>query len=161
MTHFTLTPQFQLQREASGQLHFVDAHGQTHVGAVPVRAFPLAAPDECISLVSLEGRELVWIERLADLPDQTRALLQEELALREFVPVIKRICSVSSFSTPSTWTVETDRGAAQLVLKGEEDIRRLRGSRALLIAASDGVQYAIEDTNAFDKASRRLLERFL
>jgi hypothetical protein len=48
-----------------------------------------------------------------------------------------------------------------LVLKGEEDIRRLRGSRALLIAASDGVQYAIEDTNAFDKASRRLLERFL
>ena len=92
---------------------------------------------------------------------QARRLLEEELALREFVPVIERICSVSSFSTPSTWTVETDRGAAQLVLKGEEDIRRLRGSRALLIAASDGVQYAIEDTNAFDKASRRLLERFL
>ena len=160
MPNFTLTPQFQLQREASGQLHFVDAHGQTHVGAVPVRAFPLAAPDECISLVSLEGRELVWIERLADVPADVRALLQEELALRDFIPEIRQLKSVSSFGTPSVWTVETDRGPTTFVLKGEEDIRRLKGS-ALLIASGDGVQYAIADMLALDRPSRRLLERFL
>ena len=50
---------------------------------------------------------------------------------------------------------------AQLVLKGEEDIRRMRGRSALLIAASDGVQYTVRDTAALDKASLRLLERFL
>ena len=160
MPNFTLTPQFQLQREASGQLHFVDAHGQAHVGAVPVRAFPLAAPDECISLVSLEGRELVWIERLADLPADVRALLQEELALRDFIPEIRQLKSVSSFGTPSVWTVETDRGPTTFVLKGEEDIRRLKGS-ALLIASGDGVQYSIADMLALDRPSRRLLERFL
>ena len=160
MPNFTLTPQFKLQREASGQLHFVDAHGQAHVGAVPVRAFPLAAPDECISLVSLEGRELVWIERLADLPADVRALLQEELALRDFIPEIRQLKSVSSFGTPSVWTVETDRGPTTFVLKGEEDIRRLKGS-ALLIASGDGVQYSIADMLALDRPSRRLLERFL
>ena len=160
MPNFTLTPQFQLQREASGQLHFVDAHGQAHVGAVPVRAFPLAAPDEFISLVSLEGRELVWIERLADLPADVRALLQEELALRDFIPEIRQLKSVSSFGTPSVWTVETDRGPTTFVLKGEEDIRRLKGS-ALLIASGDGVQYSIADMLALDRPSRRLLERFL
>jgi hypothetical protein len=46
------------------------------------------------------------------------------------------------------------------VLKGEEDIRRLK-SGELLIAASEGVQYRIADMSVLDKASRRLLERFL
>ena len=160
MPNFTLTPQFKLQREASGQLHFVDAHGQAHVGAVPVRAFPLAAPDECISLVSLEGRELVWIERLADLPADVRALLQEELALRDFIPEIRQLKSVSSFGTPSVWTVETDRGPTTFVLKGEEDIRRLADG-ALLIADGQGLNFAVRDRFALDRASRRLLERFL
>ncbi len=151
----------QLARNAHGRLVLTLACGSVHSDVVPVRAFPLAAPDEGLSIIGSDGHELLWIERLSDVAPQARRLLEEELALREFVPVIERICSVSSFSTPSTWTVETDRGAAQLVLKGEEDIRRLRGSSALLIAASDGVQYSVRDSNALDKASRRLLERFL
>ena len=151
----------QLERNAHGRLVLTLACGSVHSDVVPVRAFPIAAPNEGLSLIGSDGHELLWLERLSDLAPQPRRLLEEELALREFVPVIERICSVSSFSTPSTWTVETDRGTVQLVLKGEEDIRRLRGSPALLIAASDGVQYSVRDTGALDKASRRLLERFL
>ena len=160
MSHFTLTPDFQLTRQPSGRLQCLDAQGQTHEGVVPVRAFPLAAPDECISLVGADGHELVLIERLADVPAGAAGLLREELALRDFVPEIRRLLSVSSFGTPSLWTVETDRGATSFVLKGEEDIRRLKGS-ALLIASGEGVQYRIADMLALDKASRRLLERFL
>lgn len=150
-----------LQRNAHGRLVLTLACGTVHTDVVPVRAFPIAAPDEGLSLIGSDGHELLWIERLADVPPQPRSLLEEELALREFVPIIEKIYNVSSFSTPCTWTVETDRGTAQLVLKGEEDIRRLRGRNALLIAASDGVQYTVRDTAALDKASRRLLERFL
>ncbi|CAM3762631.1 DUF1854 domain-containing protein [Polaromonas hydrogenivorans] len=160
MTNFTLTPEFQLKRQASGRLRFTDAHGEKHEGVMPVRAFPLAAPDEGISLVSLEGHELVWIAQLSALPPDVRLLLQEELALRDFVPEVRRLVSVSSFGTPSVWTVETDRGNTTFVLKGEEDIRRLKGS-ALLIASSEGVQYRIADMTALDRPSRRLLERFL
>lgn len=160
MNNFTFTPDFQLKRQASGRLQFIDAYGEKHEGIMPVRAFPIAAPDEGISLVSTEGHELVWIEQLSALPADVRGLLQEELALRDFVPQIRRLVSVSSFGTPSLWTVETDRGDTSFVLKGEEDIRRLKGS-ALLIAASEGVQYSIPDMTALDRASRKLLERFL
>lgn len=160
MINFITIPDFQLRRQPSGRLQFTDAQGELHEGVVPVRAFPLAAPDEGISLVSTEGNELVWIERLQALQAGLRSLLQDELALRDFVPEITQLKSVSSFGTPSLWTVETDRGATTFVLKGEEDIRRLAGS-ALLIAASDGVQYGIADMTALDRASRRLLERFL
>jgi len=95
------------------------------------------------------------------LPPAVHALIDEELAAREFVPTITRIRSVSSFSTPSTWDVDTDRGATQLVLKAEEDIRRLSGRTKLLIAASDGLQFSLPDVTALDRGSRKLLERFL
>ena len=74
---------------------------------------------------------------------------------------IERILKVSSFSTPSTWDLQTDRGNTQMVLKAEEDIRKLSGRSKLLIAGQDGVQFKVPNTAALDKHSRKLLERFL
>ena len=104
--------------------------------------------------------ELAWIDRLTDLPDEARILLEEELAQREFIPEIHRIRHVSSFATPSTWEVETDRGPTAFVLKGEDDIRRLSPS-TLLIADSHGIHFLLRDIHVLDKASRKLLDRFL
>jgi hypothetical protein len=99
-------------------------------------------PADGIALVDPYGHELAWIDELGDLPDELRSLVETELAQREFMPVITRIVSVASFATPSTWQVETDRGAATLILKGEEDIRRLTPP-ALLIADSHGIHFLI------------------
>ena len=151
----------QLHRDGHGRLVLTQPDGTAHTGVLPVRAFPLAAPNDGLSLVGPDGHELLWLNRLDELADAPRRLVEEELAAREFVPTITKIISVSSFSTPSTWAVDTDRGPAQFVLKAEEDIRRLRGRTALLIASSAGVQFAIADSTALDRASRRLLERFL
>ena len=151
---------FQLERNAFGRLVWIAVTGERFEGVIPVRAFPVAAPGEGLSLVSADGHELVWIERLDALPPGARDLIEEELATREFVPEILRLKSVSTFSTPSTWEVETDRGDTHFVLKGEEDIRRLDGA-ALLIAGSQGVQFMVRDMLALDPVSRRLLGRFL
>lgn len=151
---------FELQRNAFGRLVFSGEDGVVHEGVVPVRAFPIGAPLEGLSLLSAEGHELAWIERLADLPAAQRSLLDEALAEREFAPEIRRLQAVSTFSTPSTWTVETDRGATRFVLKGEEDIRRV-GRSMLLVADSQGLQFVVRDLAALDRHSRRLLERFL
>lgn len=114
-----------LQRNAHGRLVLTLPDGTQHADVVPVRAFPIAAPAEGISLVGTDGHELQWIEHLDHLPAAARALVEEDLNAREFVPILQKLVSVSGFSTPSTWSVETDRGPAQLVLKAEEDIRRL------------------------------------
>lgn len=151
---------FQLERDAFGRLVLIDAAGQRHDGVVPVRAFPLSAPGEGLSLVGSEGRELLWIDRVAELPEAWRTLLSEDLAARDFAPTLRRLHKVSSFGVPSTWTVSTDRGETSFVLKAEEDIRRLEGG-ALLIASAHGVQFRIPDTKALDRGSRKLLERFL
>ncbi|MFM2034822.1 MAG: hypothetical protein RL459_87 [Pseudomonadota bacterium] len=151
---------FSLSRNAYSQLVLTLQDGTEHVGVQPVRAFPIAAPDEGLSLVGGDGHELVWVERLNLLPQQVLALLQEELSLREFTPTLRHIASVSTFSTPSSWAVQTDRGETTLVLDAEEDIRRLADG-SLLITASNGVHYKVPPLSELDRHSRKLLERFL
>ena len=89
-----------------------------------------------------------------------RELLEAEFASREFTPTVQAILSVSTFSTPSQWTVSTDRGETRFILRTEEDIRRLAQGR-LLISSSHGIQFQVPDRFALDRQSKKLLERFL
>ncbi len=149
-----------ITRNAFGRLVFVDANGQEHVGVNPVRAHPISAPDDGLSLIGGDGHELLWVPKLSALPANERQLIEEELAAREFTPTIQRIAKVSTFSTPSQWNVETDRGPTQFILKAEEDIRRL-GKGRLLIGSSHSISFLVPDRFALDRASKRIRERFL
>ena len=151
---------FQLSRDAFGKLVLTAADGAAHTAVTPVRAFPITAPQQGIALVSTDGHELAWIPSLEQLPADICQFVQEELSRREFMPEIRRILKVSSYATPSTWTVETDRGETSFTLKGEDDIRRL-AAPALLIADSHGIQFLIRDRSALDGTSRKILDRFL
>ena len=153
-------PDFTLSRDAYGQLVFTTQNGERHAGIVPVRAFPIVAPDEGIALVNSEGHEVGWVDSIADLPPAIGQLIEEELASREFVPEIEKILDVSSFACPSTWQVVTNRGSAAVLLKGEEDIRRLSQTQ-LMIADTHGIQFLIRDIGTLDRHSRKLLDRFL
>jgi hypothetical protein len=154
------TPAFGLSRDPFGRLVLIDAGGKRHTGVEPVRAFPISDPPHWISLCDAHGRELVCIESLDDLAPATREVLEEELALREFVPVIRRVVRISGETSPSVWEVETDRGATTFTLDNEDDVRRLGGSR-VMITDSRRLRYHVPDTRALDHASRRILERFL
>ena len=151
---------FTLSRDSYGRLNLTDAAGVTHTAISPVRAFPIQAPDDGIALVSADGKELAWLDSLADLPAEQAAFVRDELEGREFMPEIARIVDVSSFATPSTWSVATDRGDTAFVLRGEEDIRRI-GTEALLISDSHGIHFLIRNQYTLDKHSKKILDRFL
>ncbi len=151
---------FTLSRNSFGQLCLQDQNGQLHEQVVPVKAFPISHPQESIAIVDRDGHELVWLDVLSQTTAANQALIEAELASREFMPILTKILDVSTFATPSTWQVETNRGATEFILKGEENIRRINKAM-YLIADTHGVQYLIEDIQALDKHSRRLLDRFL
>jgi len=151
---------FTLTRNAGGRLQLNTADGAIHDGVYPVRAFPISAADEGLSVMSADSHELLWIERLSDLDKDSQKHLAAELAQREFMPEIQSIHQVSSFATPSTWQVTTDRGDADLVLKAEDHIRRLTQT-SLLITDGHGINFLIRDLEQLDKQSRKLLDRFL
>ena len=151
---------FDMQRDAFGRWVVVMPNGTRHAPVTALRAYPVSAPDEGVALMDADGHEIFWIEALAQLAEPLRSQVVQALNEREFLPEIWQLTAVSSFATPTTWSVVTDRGATQFLLKGEEDIRRLTGT-VLLINDANGVQFMIRDLAAMDKHSRKLLDRFL
>ena len=154
------TTDFRLERDAFGRLVLIDSTGTRHEGIVPIRAFPISDPQHGLSLTSADGRELAWIDDINDLPAESRALIDAELREREFAPQIRRILRVSLQTEPCEWEVETDRGPTKFVLKSDGDVRRFDKHRAMVIDAH-GIHYLIPDTDALDRHTRRILERYL
>jgi len=148
-----------LERDTLGRLILIDASGVRHVGVYPVRAFPITAPGAGISIMDQSGKELCWFDAVSAIPELELDLIEDEMAAREFMPIIEKITKVSTFATPSIWDIETDRGPTRIRLKGEEDIRRIAGN-TLLIADSNGLQFLIKDATRLDKVSKKLLDRF-
>jgi len=150
---------FELRQNNLGEWQ-LELNGALHMGVTVVRAFPIGAPDKAVSVLSAEGQELLWLEAPLTLPDEQKTAVMSALQAREFMPEIQRVDAVSSFISPSVWSVQTSRGPAQFVLRGEEDIRRL-SSKTLIVADQHGVQFLIRDLPALDRHSRKLLDRFL
>lgn len=153
-------PDFQLRRDAFGRLVLTSAAGVVHEGVVPVRAYPIQAPNDGVALMATDGHEVAWLDRLSDAPQALQDLIHEALDTREFMPEIQSIDSVTSFSTPCTWSVQTDRGPTRFVLRGDEDIRRV-GATVLLVTDSHGIQFKIRDLALLSKESRKIMDRFL
>ena len=146
---------FQLTPDAFGKWTLTLADGTVYPHVVVVRAFPIAAADEGISVLSVDGKEVHWIAHLSALEDA-----QRDAVCREFMPEIQRLDGVNSFSTPSVWRVQTNRGPTEFILKGEEDIRRL-SVHTLIVSDAHGVQYLIRHLPSLDRHTRKLLDRFL
>ncbi|MGQ0634275.1 MAG: cyanophycin metabolism-associated DUF1854 family protein [Planctomycetaceae bacterium] len=151
---------FHLTLDSFGRLVLTLPSGENHVGVVPVRAFPFSQPAGWVVFCDENGREVYCLQEPAQLTDDSRRLLEEELARREFVPQIERIADVTPGAEPTEWNVVTDRGSARFRLVSEDHIRRI-GEHAALITDSHGVRYLIADLQALDAHSRRLLRRYL
>jgi len=151
--------EWQLERQRHGHLDLIDSRGQRHSNVDVVRAFPISVPAGPIAIVAADGTELAWIDSLALLDATLQSLLMKELAVREFLPVIKRIETVSD-SEPTEWLVSTDRGPRRFTVAHTDDILRLPDS-SVVITDSFGVRYFIQSVLLLDARSRRLFETSL
>ena len=149
-----------LIKDQRGLWHATRTDESVHDNVTVVRAFPIRAPDEAISVIDHEGHELCWIDHISELHDVVQEAVVTALQTREFMPEILSVERVSSFATPSVWTVQTNRGKCEFTLKGEEDIRRV-SAQTLIVADAHSVQFLIRDLPSLNASSRKLLDRFL
>ena len=151
---------FGLSHNSWGRLRLIDREGRNHEQVTVVPLFPITDPERWISICDQQGRELVCVIDPNQLAPDTRAVLQEELSRREFLPVISRIVHVSGNSEPCEWEVETDRGRTRFVLESEDNVRRLERNK-VAIKDSHGIRYLVKDVDALDKKSRRIIEWYV
>ncbi len=152
---------FTLERDAWGRLVLTTADGRRTAGVEVIRAFPISVPGEHVSICDAEGHELICIENPNTLPPALLGAVNEELARREFVPIVVRIREVFADSEPSQWRIVTDRGPTEFLMEdSDNDVRRL-GPYRILLVDTHGIRYLIPDTRKLDGTSRRILDRYL
>lgn len=146
-----------LERHAHGRLVFIAADGGRHDDVDVLRAFPVTAAQGPVAIVGADGGELAWIDALAAVAEPLRTILEQELAEREFLPVVERIEAIAD-SEPAEWTVTTDRGPHRFKVAHADDVVR-QPDGAVFITDTDGVRYRVPRFDALDAESRRLLDR--
>lgn len=123
-----------------------------------LRLFPLTEPEAWLSVQDTEGKEIGILESLHGLAPESLAVVREALGRRYLIPQITRILGSARRFDLVEWTVETDRGAATIVLRHPQENVKHPLPRRLTITDVEGNRYDIPDVDLLDPASRRRLE---
>lgn len=150
--------ELKLDEQAALSLTLPD--GVEHHDVQTVRCFPLTDPDRWLSICDGHGRELVCVVEPSQLSETTRLVLAEYRKQREFQPIVEKIHRIEHGPNAVTWTVDTDRGPHTIVVKSDDDVRRL-ADRQVLVIDTHGIRFRIPDSSRLDAAGRHLLERYL
>ena len=128
-----------------------------------VRLFPFTDPDKYISIRENDDRakEIGIIADLADMPDETVAMINEQLALNYYIPVIEKINGIKDESGNAYFNVTTDKGDHEFVINmSSNPVTKLTDTR-LIITDLEENRYEIRDINRLSRREQRKLDLFL
>ena len=124
----------------------------------PRRLFPLSSPETYISLLNESGEEVALIHDLALLDRASKKAIKESLDEGYLVPKILHVTAVEDQYGLLVWLAETDRGQVKITIKNRQsDIKRFQGTNRILIRDDADNRYEIEDFDALDAKTKRLL----
>ena len=125
------------------------------------RCFPFESPDEYISVLNKDGRELGLILKLTELPDESQDIIKQELDRKYLCPTIQKINSLKEKLDYSFWEVTTDKGNMNFSM--HDTFRNIAhvGNGALILTDVDGNRFKIEDVSKLDRKSYKKIELYL
>ncbi len=128
-----------------------------------VRLFPFSDENRFISIREYGNgdREIGIIEDLAELSAEIREILEKQLELRYFTPIIQKIYSIKDEYGYAYFHVLTDKGECRFSINmGSNAVTKLSDSR-LLINYVDENRFEIRDVEQLTQKEKRMLDLFL
>ena len=127
--------------------------------------FPVSDNTEFLSVRDATDEtvpELGIIEDWSRLQPESRDAVAAELGLHYFVPEIKQVFNVKEELGFLYWTVKTDKGRKEFVMRNSviHYAREVSPGHWLLIDVNEA-RYEIPDVAALDVHSQKLVQRFL
>lgn len=125
--------------------------------------FPLTGPEEFISIREADekAKEIGIIQRLKDLKKDEREMIREQIRLRYFMPVIRKVMDVKDEYGYAYWHVQTDFGVCRFTTHmGGDAVVTLSDSR-YQVTDIDGNRYEIPDLYALSVMERKKLDLFI
>lgn len=125
--------------------------------------FPLTNPDEFISIREADekAKEIGMIQSLSDLRKEEQEMIREQVRLRYFMPVIRKVMDVKDEYGYAYWHVTTDFGVCRFTTHmGGDAVVNLGGNR-YQVTDIDGNRYEIPDLYALTVMERKKLDLFI
>ncbi len=137
--------------------------GKTWDRVQVIRLFPFTEPNKFISIRTVEERskEIGVIEDMKQVSKDTRKMLEEQLNLHYFTPIIEKIVDIKDEYGFAYFHVMTDRGECRFTINmGSNAVVRLTDSR-LIITDLDENRFEIPDVFQLSQKEQRKLDLFL
>ena len=136
--------------------------GMVYEDLQPRRLFPYTMPTKYVTLLNADGHEIAVVRDLDELDDGSKTALDAALAEYYLIPEIRRLLAVEDVNGALKWRVLTDRGEIEFRIQNRNsDIKRLRGTRKVLVRDADDNRYLISDHTEMDRHSKHLLYAYL
>jgi hypothetical protein len=145
-------------------LHVTVKNERIYGGVYAAHAFPVAHPDEYISLIHTGGEEemeIGVIRDLNDFPPEAAALVRQALARRYFVHTVTRIRRVGWKYGFVSLEVETDKGPADILVPWRHDRAFDYGRRGKVLIDVEENRYLIPDIEALPPRERNEFQRYI
>ncbi len=121
------------------------------------RAFPLEMADAYIGFFDAGGEEIGLLESLDGLEEESRTVLEDQLALTYFLPVITSVSRVGEEYGVVRADVETTRGSRQIEIRNIRSKIRVLSRRRALIEDAEGNRYELRDFHRLPAVTREVL----
>lgn len=144
--------------EAENNLvHLQLADGEQYESLEPRRLFPINRPNEYITLLDNEGKEIAVIRSMEDLTEENRRVIQASLEDYYLVPEITCIVNTIEKYGRLHWIVDTDRGRKEFDIRNRNSDIRISPDGRVRVRDADDNRYTIRNWKALDKHSRSML----
>lgn len=125
------------------------------------RTFPLATPNDLLSIRDGSGGEVAILETLEGLDAASRTLAERELDRRYFTPVITRIHSLKQEAGMWRFLVDSQRGEADFYVRNWRDSAHELTHGRWHITTVDGARFEIHNLESLDPKSQKLMDQLL
>ena len=132
---------------------------RSYIKVTVARAFPISDAEHHIGFLDGAGSDIGIIREPKNLDPDSRSVLEKELELRYFVPVVERVVSVKEEFGSVYFAVETSRGPKEIVARSIRDNLQEIDPTRVILTDVDGNRFEFPDIGKLDSKSFSILMR--
>lgn len=157
MSRRYVTKEDNILHDENNLVHLHCADGEVYESLEPRRLFPINRPNEYITLLDKEGKEIAVIRSIEQINEDSRRVIHDSLEDYYLVPEITRIVNTIEKYGRLHWIVETDRGRKEFDIRNRNSDIRISPNGRVRVRDADDNRYTIRNWKELDKHSRSML----
>jgi hypothetical protein len=130
---------------------------QSYLEVRIARVLPLSEPVRYFGVRDSADKEIGVLLSLDGLDPDSRAVAEEELARRHFLPKVVRVVKVSDNHGVVVWDVETEHGSRKYVVRNMRDNTVALSSTRVLMTDVDGNRFEFPDISRLPVESQDIV----